>query len=206
MKRYFITGIDTNVGKTMASAVLTEALQADYWKPVQTGVIEGSDTNEIARLISNTKTVIHKESYTFSAPVSPHLAAAIESKTIASDKIVLPQTSNTLIIEGAGGLLVPLNKSEYVIHLAKKFDAEVILVVRNYVGCINHTLLAIDYLLKNNYPLKGIILNGNYDTLVEGAIRSYADVPVLARFADQNEITKQTVSELARTIKKELFL
>lgn len=206
MRKYFITGIDTNVGKTFCAAVLTEALQADYWKPVQTGIIEGSDTAAISTLISNSKTKIHKEAYTFSAPVSPHLAAAIESKTITLDKIVLPQTANNLIIEGAGGLLVPLNRTEYVIDMAKKFDAEVVLVIRNYVGCINHALLSIDYLLKNKYPIKGLILNGNFDTLVEGAIRAYADLPVLARFADQKEINKQTVSELARTIKKELFL
>lgn len=206
MKRYFITGIDTNVGKTIASAVLTEALQADYWKPVQSGTIEGSDSKQVKDLISNQKSKLFPEAYAFAAPVSPHLAAAIESKNIETDRILLPQTINHLIIEGAGGLLVPLNRTNFMIELARKLDAEVILVVRNYVGCINHTLLAIDYLQKNHYNLKGLILNGNFDPMVEESVTAYANTPVLARFPDMSRIDKIKVWELAQGIKKENFI
>lgn len=206
MKRFFITGIGTNVGKTFCSAILTEALQADYWKPVQTGVIESADVNEVSRLITNQRTQFQREAYSFTAPVSPHLAAAIEDEVIELSKIELPNTTNHLIIEGAGGILVPLNKTHYVIDIAKKFDAEVILVVRNYLGCINHSLLSIDYLLKNNFNLKGLILNGNYDPMVEEAIINYANTPVLARFYEMSKVNEQVVSDLARTINKELFL
>ncbi len=205
MKRYFITGIDTNVGKTLVSAVLAEALQADYWKPVQCGVTDGTDVNEVKKLISNTHTKIHPEAYSFAAPVSPHLAAAIENKRIEIDSIRLPETKNTLLIEGAGGILVPLYKNNYVIHLAKEFNAEVILVVRNYVGCINHSLLTIDHLLRNKYPVKGIVLNGNFDPLVEQAITTYSDIPVLAKFPEVGTIDQKLVLEMAATVKTELF-
>lgn len=206
MKRFFITGIGTNVGKTFCSAILTEALQADYWKPVQTGVIESADVNEVSRLITNQRTQFQREAYSFTAPVSPHLAAAIENEEIELSKIELPNTANHLIIEGAGGILVPLNKTHYVIDIAKKFDAEVILVVRNYLGCINHSLLSIDYLIKNNYKLKGLILNGNFDAMVEESIVNYANTPVLAKFYEMSKVNEQVVSDLARTVNKELFL
>jgi dethiobiotin synthetase len=205
VKRYFITGIDTNVGKTFVSAVLAEALHADYWKPVQCGIADGTDLNEVKKLISNTTTKIHPEAYSFAAPVSPHLAAAIENKRIDINSFRLPDTNNTLLIEGAGGILVPLHKNDYVIHLVKKFNAEIILVVRNYVGCINHSLLAIDYLLRNKYPVKGLILNGNFDPLVEQAITSYSDIPVLARFAEVANLDKQVISQIASTVKMEVF-
>lgn len=206
MKRFFITGIGTNVGKTFCSAILTEALQADYWKPVQTGVIESADVNEVSRLITNQRTQFQREAYSFTAPVSPHLAAAIENEEIELSKIELPNTANHLIIEGAGGILVPLNKIHYVIDIAKKFDAEVILVVRNYLGCINHSLLSIDYLMKNNFKLKGLILNGNFDAMVEESIVNYSNTPVLAKFYEMSKVNEQVVSDLARTVNKELFL
>lgn len=206
MKRFFITGIGTNVGKTFCSAILTEALQADYWKPVQTGVIESADVNEVSRLITNQRTQFQREAYSFTAPVSPHLAAAIENEEIELSKIELPNTANNLIIEGAGGILVPLNKTHYVIDIAKKFDAEVILVVRNYLGCINHSLLSIDYLIKNNFKLKGLILNGNFDAMVEESIVNYANTPVLAKFYEMSKVNEQVVSDLARTVNKELFV
>jgi dethiobiotin synthetase len=206
MKRFFITGIGTKVGKTFCSAILTEALQADYWKPVQTGVIESADVNEVSRLITNQRTQFQREAYSFTAPVSPHLAAAIENEEIELSKIELPNTANHLIIEGAGGILVPLNKTHYVIDIAKKFDAEVILVVRNYLGCINHSLLSIDYLMKNNFKLKGLILNGNFDAMVEESIVNYANTPVLAKFYEMSKVNEQVVSDLARTVNKELFL
>lgn len=206
MKRYFITGIDTNVGKTVVSAVLAEALQADYWKPVQCGISDGTDVNEVRKLISNSKTKLHPEAYAFVAPVSPHLAAAIESKKIDVKSIVLPSTPNHLIIEGAGGIMVPLSKDNYVIHLAREFDAEVILVVRNYIGCINHSLLSIDYLLRNKYKIKGMILNGNFDPLVEQAITTYSDIPVLAKFPEEGMVDKVKVKQLAFTVKQELFI
>jgi len=206
MARYFITGIDTNVGKTFVSAVLAEALQADYWKPVQCGTGEGTDVKTVKDLISNPKTKIHSERYSFAAPVSPHLAAAIEGTKIDVGSITMPSTTNHLLIEGAGGLLVPLTEASYVVQLATQLNAEVILVVRNYVGCINHSLLSIEYLLRNRYKVKGMILNGNFDPLVEKAITRYSDVPVLAKFSEVGSIDKNVVTSFAATVNINLFI
>lgn len=207
MKRYFISGIGTDVGKTLAAAVLTESLKADYWKPVQTGSDEGTDTQRISGWITNPNTVFFKESYLFEHFSSPHLAADKEGEEIDLEKIKLPETKNeVLLIEGAGGLLVPLNKKQYVIDLAKQFDAEVILVCRNYLGCINHTLLSMDYLFRHNYKIKGIIMNGYFEPLVKSAILNYAPIPVLAEIEEMEQVSKHNISLQARRINAKLFL
>ena len=201
MKRYFVTGIGTGVGKTLASAVLTEALQADYWKPVQTGAPEDSDRLAVSTLVSNQKSVFFKEAYSFSEPASPHLAAFYEKEVIDEKKIVLPPSKNEhLVIEGAGGLLVPLNQDRFVIDLARQLDAEVILVCRNYLGCINHSLLSLDYLARNNFKIKGLVLNGNFEPLVRSAIVNYTQVPVLAEWGEIPKIDKENVQQLAKKI------
>lgn len=206
MKRYFITGIDTNVGKTFVSAVLAQTLGADYWKPVQCGVADGTDVNEVRNLVTNTKCTFFPEAYSFAAPVSPHLAAAIEGRSISLSSFKLPETKNNLIIEGAGGMLVPLNDKDHVIKLANIFNAEVILVIRNYLGCINHSLLSIEYLLRNKYAIKGVILNGDFDPMVKQTITGYSDIPVLAEFTEMGKVNKEIISEVSNKVKKEIFL
>lgn len=205
MNKYFITGIGTNVGKTIVSAILTEALKADYWKPVQSGVAEGTDKGLVTSLITNTTSVCHNESYCFQEPASPHLAASLENQKIKLEQMHLPDTQNDLIIEGAGGILVPLNDSNYVIDLAQEFEADVILVCRNYLGCINHSLLSIDYLVKNNFPVKGIVLVGNFDKAVKLAITNYSELPVLAEIPEMSEISKETILNQAQKINLSLF-
>lgn len=205
MGRFFITGIGTGVGKTVVSAVLTEALKADYWKPVQCGIAEGTDKEKVESLISNSTSAFHKESYCFQEPVSPHLAAGLENIKIKMDGFLIPESGEHLIIEGAGGLLVPLNDDAFVIDLAREFEAEVILVVRSYLGCINHSLLSIDYLVKNDFPVKGIILIGNFDKAVRSVIINYSEIPVLAEMPELFEITKEVVLNQASKIDAELF-
>lgn len=205
MNKYFITGIGTDVGKTIVSAILTEALKADYWKPVQSGVADGTDKGLISSLITNTTSVCHNESYSFQEPASPHFAASLENQKIKLEQMHLPDTQNDLIIEGAGGILVPLNDSNYVIDLAQEFEADVILVCRNYLGCINHSLLSIDYLVKNNFPVKGIVLVGNFDKAVKLAITNYSELPVLAEIPEMSEISKETILNQAQKINVSLF-
>ncbi len=144
-RHFFITGISTEVGKTLVSAIVTEALEADYWKPIQSGDLDDSDSHKIERLISNPKTKIHPNSYALKTPMSPHAAADIDGVRIDTTKIVTPQTANDLVIEGAGGLLVPLNEKETIADLIKP-GYKVILVSRNYLGSINHTLLSVEAL------------------------------------------------------------
>lgn len=185
---YFITGIGTNVGKTVTSAVIVESIMADYWKPIQSGTIESRDLETVKSLVSNKQSVFHPEVYSLKAPLSPHYAAKLENIEIDISQIQLPETNNHLIIEGAGGLLVPINSKHYVIDLAKKFDCEVILVISNYLGCINHSLLSIDYLIKNNYKLYALVLNGDFEAEVKHAIVNYhhgikvIEIPNLSEF------------------------
>lgn len=199
---YFITGIGTNVGKTIVSAILTEALEADYWKPVQSGTIEGSDSAFVKSMISNSKTFIHPESYRLKEPLSPHFAAKLENVEIEMEKIILPNTSNDLIMEGAGGLLVPLNNKHYVIDIAKQCNCEVIVVVSNYLGCINHALLSIDYLVRNHFKIYSLVFNGTFQTEVKTAITDYAKGIRIIDIPELSPLTKETVYAVSREIKK----
>ena len=161
----FITGIGTGVGKTVASAIVTEALQADYWKPIQAGFDDGTDALQVQSLISNTQTIIHPEVYKLQLPASPHIAARNENVTIDLLNIVnrQPSTANRqLIIEGAGGILVPINDTQFVIDLIEVLDAKVILVSRNYLGSINHSLLTANICKQRGIDVLGWIFNDQY--------------------------------------------
>src|SRR4051812_32249696 len=138
----FITGIGTGVGKTIISAIVTEKLKADYWKPIQSGDLDNSDTLKVRDLVSNKTTRFYPETYRLTQPFSPHKSAAIDNVVIDIQTIIPPKTDNQLIIEGAGGLMVPLNDNALIIDLIKQLNAQVILVSQNYLGSINHTLLS----------------------------------------------------------------
>lgn len=189
----FVTGIGTDVGKTVASAILTEALEADYWKPIQSGDLENSDSHKIQRLISNNRTVIHPEQFTFKTPASPHAAAAIENVTIDMNNIKVPETTNQLLIEGAGGLMVPLNQQDMMVDLIAHCEAQVILVSRNYLGSINHTLLSIKLLEQKKIPVLGIIFNGPKSEATEQVILDYTNIKYLGSIEEHEEIDRQVV-------------
>ncbi|WP_316826909.1 dethiobiotin synthase [Pedobacter miscanthi] len=193
MATYFITGIGTGIGKTLVSAILTEKLKADYWKPIQSGDLDTSDSITINSLKSNEKTIIHPESYRLTNPLSPHLSARIDGIEIDLDKINTPITDNNLIIEGAGGLMVPLNENELIIDLIKKLAAEVILVSQNYLGSINHTLLSLNLLKQYEIPVKGIIFNGDENPETERYIQQYAKVKSLGHIPNLNLISKENI-------------
>lgn len=174
MTPIFITGIGTDVGKTIVSAIVTEALQADYWKPIQAGFEAGTDALQVSNLISNTTTIIHPEVYKLEMPASPHIAARKENTSIILQNIINqhPQTKNSkLVIEGAGGIMVPLNEKEFVINLIEQLNAKLILVSRNYLGSINHSLLTAQICKQRNLPVLGWIFNDTYlnyeDEIVE---------------------------------------
>ncbi len=200
MAKYFITGIGTGIGKTLISAILTEKLKADYWKPIQSGDLDTSDSITIDRLISNTKTVIHPESYRLTQPLSPHLSAKLDGIEIDINKINLPPTDNHLIIEGAGGLMVPLNEKELIIDLIKKLDVEVILVSQNYLGSINHTLLSINLLKQYEIPIKGIIFNGDENVETERYILQYTKIKKLGSIPGLKNIDKEKVEAAGQNL------
>jgi dethiobiotin synthetase len=196
----FITGIGTNVGKTIVSTILTESLQADYWKPIQSGTIESMDSETVRSNISNDKTVIHPEAYLLKEPLSPHFAAKLDGITIEIEKINLPITTNHLIIEGAGGILVPINDRQYVIDIAKKFDCEIILVISNYLGCINHSLLSIEYLKVHNLKLHSLVFNGEFEYEVKNAILQYSPQSKVVDIPTLDNVCKASVIEAAKLI------
>ncbi|MDQ3046350.1 MAG: dethiobiotin synthase [Bacteroidota bacterium] len=198
MRKIFVTGIGTDVGKTVVSSVLVEALKADYWKPIQTGSFFSTDTAKIQKWITNSESKFHPEGYLLKQYMSPHAAAELEGIEIGLDSINLPATSNTLIIEGAGGLMVPLNRKEYMVDLIKKFDAEVILVIQNYLGSINHSLLSIDALKSRGTNILGVVFNGPPHQLSQDIIMEYSGLKLLGRINKEGDITQEVVSRYAK--------
>ena len=201
---YFVTAIHTDSGKTLVSAILCEALQADYWKPVQAG--SPTDSETVAGLISNASTKIHPEAYLLKKPASPHAAAKAESIEIKRENFILPSTNRDLIIEGAGGCLVPLAKDFFVVDLIGKFKAEVILVSNLYLGSINHTLLTVEALMNRNINIKGIIFNGEPNPESESIILSTTKLPLLLNIHPEKLITKEVVLQYAQQLKKNLHV
>jgi dethiobiotin synthetase len=197
MRKIFVTGIGTDVGKTVASAILCEALQADYWKPVQTGSYFSTDSDKLKKYIRNERTKIHPESYVLRQYMSPHAAAELEGKHITLDSIHVPQTDNILVIEGAGGIMVPLNDKEFIVDLIIKCEAEVVLVIQNYLGSINHSILSIDALKFRNIPVMGIVFNGPPHKLSEDIILSYSGLKCLGRIQKEANINRDVIAKYA---------
>jgi len=193
VRKIFITGIGTGVGKTIVSAIVTEALQADYWKPIQTGYLEGKDSDVVRKLISNKKTIIHPEAFCLAKPASPFAAAEEEGIKIEIKNIAIPQTDNILIIEGAGGLMVPINENELMIDMIEEWDAEVILVSQNYLGSINHTMLSCLALADRKIKVLGIVYNGEDTLMAEKSVLSFCDFPVVGRIKPEREFTPEKV-------------
>jgi dethiobiotin synthetase len=202
MKKYFITGIGTGVGKTVVSAIIVEALKADYWKPVQAGGLDNTDTDVVKSLVSNGNTKYFPETYKFKTPASPHYAAEVENIKVSPADFKIPETKNNLIIEGAGGLMVPLNDDFLMIDLIKQLNAEVILVSQNYLGSINHTLLSIDALKTRNIPVKGIVFNGEQNPSSEKYILESSGFPCILRLPNEEKIDKEAVLKNANKISK----
>ena len=198
MNPIFITGTGTDVGKTLISAILTESLQADYWKPVQAGFSEGTDSLFVQKMISNRQSKVHPELYKLKMPASPHLAAPAEGKEITVKEIKdhLPLTKNQLIIEGAGGLMVPLNQQELMLDLIKEINAKVIIVSKNELGSINHSLLTAAVLKKENADVAGWIFTEEYQHY-ENEIAAWSGFPVIACVKHLSTVSKETIKEQA---------
>ncbi len=202
--KLFITGIGTDVGKTIASAIVTQALEADYWKPVQAGDLENSDSHKIQRYVSNDKTKIHPNSYKLHTPASPHLAAAIDGITIYLQQIKEPVTTNHLVIEGAGGLLVPLNNTDCIIDLIQK-DYKVILVSRHYLGSINHTLLTFEALKSRKIPLAGILFSGDENKATEEIILNKTKAKFIGRIEEEPYFNANVIQQYAEDFREKLL-
>ena len=202
MSTYFITGISTEVGKTVASAIITESLEADYWKPIQAGELEDCDTKKVKGLVSNATSQFHENAYALKTPMSPHAAAEIDGITIQLKNIKAPKTKNNLVIEGAGGLLVPLNDSQTILDIIKP-NYKVIVVSRHYLGSINHTLLTVNLLKAKGFDVS-IVFSGNEHKTTEAIIKTMTSVPIVGRIEEEPYFDQNVVKEYAERFKGQL--
>jgi len=204
LPRFFVTGNGTEVGKTIASAILVQALHADYWKPVQAGDLEFSDSAVVSGLVSNSTSEIHPEQFRLSEPLSPHAAAERDGVSISLEDFSLPETENGLVIEGAGGLMVPLNRKELMIDLIEHLDAPVIFVSRHYLGSINHTLLSLEALKHREIPVHGLLFVGEPNRESETIIVTMSGTRMLGRIAWEDELSPLVISQYARLLREVL--
>ena len=202
--KLFITGIGTDVGKTIASAIITEALEADYWKPVQAGDLQNSDSHKVKSFLSNEKTVIHPNSYALNTPASPHLASELDGIVIDLKKIIEPKTENHLVVEGAGGVFVPLNDTDCVIDLIQN-EYKVIVVSRHYLGSINHTLLTIEALQNRKIAVAGIVFSGDENKATESIILSKTGIKCIGRIEQEPYFDQNVIKEYADRFREDLL-
>ena len=201
-KGFFITGTDTGVGKTFFASILMKKYNFDYWKPIQTGKFTENDTLYIKKKLGIKNNRFHKPIYIFKKSLSPHLASRYEKISISIKKIKKPNTIKPLIIEGVGGVLVPLNKKNLIIDLIKKFRLPVIIVSKSILGTINHTLMTLEILKKNKIKVFGVVLN-NVKNKKEGndnaeSIETFGKIKVLTQISSVNPITKKRIETLSK--------
>ncbi len=201
MKGVVIAGIGTDVGKTVVSAVVCEALSADYWKPVQSGIADGpGDSQTVAALLQCGPERVHPPAYAFKAPLSPHAAAALEGSSVTLERLVAPNTNSPLVVELAGGVLVPLNDEHTNIDLVARLGLPVLVVSRHYLGSINHTLLTLEALRAREIAVMGVIFNGEELPDTERVIARLGQVPVLGRIPTFPELTAASIRAAAESL------
>lgn len=191
--RLFITGIDTNIGKTLTSAIFCKALGADYFKPIQCGDLDNSDTKKMIDWGINR----FPEALRLPLPKSPNFASP---SPIRLENINLPQTKNPLVVEGAGGVLVPLNQNDYIIDLAKKWNLPVVLVCKSYLGSLNHTLLSVDAIRSRGIEIKGLVFNGETNEESENFLEKRTGLRILLKIRQEKEITPKVIEEYAKDL------
>jgi dethiobiotin synthase len=197
LRGFFVTGTDTDVGKTVVSAWLLAHLDACYWKPVQAGTVPETDTQTVRRLAEAPEDRILPEAYVLKEPMAPHEAARREGISIDMAKLVAPQDDRLLIVEGAGGLLVPLNEKDYVIDLIEDLNLPVILVARSTLGTINHTLLSLEALRRRGLVVAGVVINGPESPHNRAAIERYGKTQVIAEIPRLDTVTRSALRQIA---------
>lgn len=202
--KIFITGISTDVGKTITSAIIVEAVEADYWKPIQAGDLDNSDSHKVRSYVSNSKSQFFPNSYALNTPASPHLAAEIDGITIDLKQINEPKTENHLVIEGAGGIFVPLNENETIVDLIQT-DYKVIVVSRHYLGSINHTLLTIEAIENRGFKVAGIIFSGSENKATESLILNKTGIKCIGRIDEEPYFDKNVIREYADLFRDKLL-
>ena len=198
--KYFVTAIGTDSGKTVVSAIITQMLGADYWKPIQAG--EPTDTAAVRSLVTNPNSTFHKEVYRLQMPASPHDAARKEKIQINLQDFHLPKTENPLVVEGAGGALVPINDYDVVIDLAVRFELPVVVVSNLYLGSINHTLLTAEALNSRGIEVKGVVFNGDSNPESERIILMKTGWEMLLHLPTESKVDKAMIKRYANELKR----
>ncbi|WP_264553051.1 dethiobiotin synthase [Flavobacterium sp. N2038] len=202
--KIFITGISTDVGKTVTSAIVVEALEADYWKPIQAGDLDNSDSHKVKAQVSNSKSQFYPNAYKLNTPASPHLAAEIDGITIDLKEIKEPKTKNHLVIEGAGGIFVPLNEKDTIVDLIQP-EYKIIVVSRHYLGSINHTLLTIEAIQHRGFQVDGIVFSGNENKSTESLILNKTGIKCIGRIEEEPYFDQNVIKEYADLFRDNLL-
>lgn len=202
MKKIVVAGCGTGVGKTVVSAIIAEALQADYWKPVQSGIEIDSDIETFKRLAPACE--VHDPAYSLKAPLSPHHAAKLENIWIDTTQIIPPKHKRPLIIESVGGVMVPLNDKELTLDLFRAWDAVWVIVSKHYLGSINHTLLTVESLKQHGISVHGIVFNGETNSLTEEAILNFSELSCIGRLLPEKNISHIIIKRYAKQWKQNL--
>ena len=197
-QQYIVTGIGTDVGKTVVSAILSEALKATYWKPIQAGDLDNSDSIKVNKWTTDNVTVL-EERYRLKSPMSPHAAAKIDGVEIEISDVQLPDIEGNLILEGAGGIMVPINeKGDTYLDVFEQLNLPIIIVSRNYLGSINHSLMTIEMIQNRGIEIKGVIFSGPSNETTENIILSKTKTKCLARIPEANEVNKAFIQAQAK--------
>lgn len=200
MDGYFITGTDTDVGKTVAAAWAMLQLDGVYWKPTQSGMPHDIDT--VRALTELPEERFFPSTYVLSEPLSPHEAARRDGVSIDMAAFTVPETDRPLVVEGAGGLMVPLNDHSFVIDLIKQLGFPAVLVCRSGLGTINHTLLSLEALRTRGIEIAGLIINGTKAPHNRQALEQYGGVPVIAEIDYLDPLNREALFN----IKPEIYL
>jgi dethiobiotin synthetase len=194
-----IAGIHTGIGKTIVSAMLVQALKADYWKPVQAGTLDNTDLMTVQGLVANEQSVFHPEALSLQMAASPHAAAANENLTVDCRDFSFPRTGNTLLVETAGGLLSPMDDRHTMADFISYHRLPTVLVTRHYLGSINHTLLCLEVMRQRQIPLACLVINGPKDEASESFIRNYTGAGPVLCAPELKTLTREQVSAAAAT-------
>ncbi len=195
-KQFVVTGIGTDVGKTVVSAILSEALKATYWKPVQAGDLDNSDSIKVDRMTDHV--TLLPEAFRLNEPMSPHAAAKIDGVRIQAVDLQVPKVNGHLVIEGAGGLMVPINEEGLTYaDVFQRWNLPVVIVSRHYLGSINHTLMTVEVLQQRNISIMGIVFVGNENEATESIILRSTGLNMLARIPETDAVDKAFISEQA---------
>ena len=197
-----VAGIDTEIGKTVVSAIFCTALKADYWKPIQAGGLHLTDSDRVRNLTQPNNINIHPEGVRLQHPISPHAAADIEGVQINIEDLTIPESDNNLVIELTGGLMVPINHQQLNIDLLEQWKLPVVLVSKYYLGSINHTLLSWQLLVNRKIPFLGFVFNGAKNESTFEIIKEYTQAKCLLEVWQHDKITASIIHQYAKLLKR----